>query len=175
MGFISGAHGIRGDVILRSFAQDPAAISDYGELTSKDGSRTFEIMVRRVTNKGVVAGIKGITDRNGAEALKGTELYVARDQLDEPSDGEFYFDDLIGLSAVDPDGKPIGEVVGVNNFGAGDLLEVRLAGKKQTEYVSFTHDFVPDVDMEARRVVIVLPSEDEDGETSSERTEGNQD
>ncbi len=162
LGFISGAHGIRGDVILRSFAQDPAAVGDYGVLTSKDGSRSFEIKVRRVTNKGVVAGIKGVTDRNSAEALKGTELYVLREQLNEPEEGEFFYSDLIGLSAVDLKGNAVGKVVGVDNFGAGDLLEVRLKGKKQTEYISFTHDFVPDVDLEARRVVIVLPPEDEE-------------
>jgi len=163
LGRISGAHGIRGDVIVRSFTENPASIGDYGALSNEDGSATFKLSVKRVSSKGVITRVKGVDDRNGAEALKGVELYVSRDQLGEPAGGAFFYTDLIGLSAVDVEGLKVGDVVGVDNFGAGDLLEVRLTGRKQTEYIAFTHDFVPEVDVDGGRVVIVLPFSDDEG------------
>jgi 16S rRNA processing protein RimM len=117
-----------------------------------------------VTGKGVVARIEGVTDRNAAEALKGTELYVDRDRLPAATEGEFYHADLIGLDAVDPDGKAIGSIVAVQNFGAGDLLEVRLAGSTRTELVPFTEAAVPTVDMSAGRAVVILPPTTDDEE-----------
>ena len=96
-----------------------------------------------MTPKGVVARIDGIADRNAAEALKGIELYVDRERLPAAAEGEFYHADLIGLAAVDPAGKPIGEIVGRANFGAGDLLEIRLAGSRKTELMPFTDDTSP--------------------------------
>jgi len=161
LGRVSGAHGIRGDVILKSFTEDPMGIGGYGILTNADGSQNFEITVKHITSKGLVARVRGITDRNGAEALKGTELYVTREQLGEPSDGEFFHVDLIGLSAVGDDGRDLGTVVDVVNYGAGDLLEIRLPGKTQTELVAFTKAFVPSVDFDKGQVVIADALEDE--------------
>ena len=109
-----------------------------------------------MTQKGVVVRIAGIAGRNAAEALKGVSLYVDRERLPTPEEGEFYHADLIGLAAVDPDGRPVGEVVAVYNHGAGDLLEVRLAESGKTELVAFTDVFVPEVDLAARRVVVRL-------------------
>ena len=162
LGRITGAHGIRGDVIVQSFTDDPLSIGAYGTLATKDGARSFEISAKRLGSKGVVARIKGIDDRNAAEALKGVELYVSRQQLGDAEDGAFFYADLVGLAVDDPDGIRVGEVVAVENFGAGDLLEVRLTGRKKTEYVAFTHDFVPVVDIEGGRVVVVVPSEAKD-------------
>jgi 16S rRNA processing protein RimM len=162
LGRITGPHGIRGEVSVRSFAQTAEAIGDYGALTDQSGARAFHLKVVRVTPKGaVIARIKDVTDRNAAEALAGTDLYVERDRLPPPAEGEFYHADLIGMTAVAPDGTPIGEVVDIQNYGAGDLVEIRLAGSRTTELVPFSDAFVPDVDVPRRRVVVVLPSSDE--------------
>lgn len=159
LGEITGAHGVRGEVLVRSFTADPAAIGEYGALTDADGTAPLALKVVRVTPKGaVVARVKGIGDRNGAEALKGRKLHVAREMLPETdADGEFYHADLIGLAAVDGDGRVMGEVVAVQNYGAGDLLEIRLAGTRKAELVPFTRRCVPVVDVAAGRVQIELP------------------
>jgi 16S rRNA processing protein RimM len=166
LGRIAGAHGIRGEVVIHSYAGVPEEIGIYGPLSDAKSARTFEIEGARPTAKGVVARLKGVADRNAAEALKGTELYVDRDRLPAAAEDEFYHADLIGLDAVDPEGKPIGKIVSVQNFGAGDLIEIRLSGTDRTEFVPFTETSVPSIDMTAGRVVIVLPettgSEDEE-------------
>jgi 16S rRNA processing protein RimM len=159
LGRIADAHGIRGDVLIHAYTASPEAIGAYGALSDKSGARAFEIQQARVTPKGVIARLAGVSDRNAAEALKGTELYVERDRLPPPADGEFYHADLIGLAAFDRDGAPAGEIVAVVNFGAGDLLEVRFPGAGTSEFVPFTEDCVPTVDIAAGRVVIALPSE----------------
>jgi 16S rRNA processing protein RimM len=161
LGRIAGAHGIRGEVLIKTFTAVPESIGAYGPLADKGGTRVFEIKSVRVTAKGVVARLKGVADRNAAEALKGVELYVAREKLPAAAEGEFYHADLIGLSAVDPEGRPIGEIVAVHNFGAGDLIEVRLAGSGKTELVPFTDDTVPEVDIAGRRAVVVMQEMDE--------------
>lgn len=165
LGRITGPHGIRGEVSVRSFAHVAGAVGDYGALTDEAGTRTFDVKVVRVTPKGaVIARIKGVTDRNAAEALAGTDLYVERDRLPPPAEGEFYHADLIGMTAIAPDGTPIGEVVDIQNYGAGDLVEIRLAGSRTTELVPFSDAFVPDVDVPRRRIVVVMPSMEDDPE-----------
>jgi 16S rRNA processing protein RimM len=156
LGRITGAHGIRGEVVIDSFASEPADIAAYGPLATQDG-RALDIKVVRVTTKGVIARVSGISDRNGAEALKGVGLYVDRDRLPEAEEGEFYHADLIGLRAEDKRGNLIGTVVAVANYGAGDILEIRLAGKSATELIPFEDAFVPIVDIAGRRVVVELP------------------
>jgi 16S rRNA processing protein RimM len=155
LGRIAGAHGIRGEVLIKTFTERPEDIAAYGQLDDGAGRR-FRVKVVRVTPKGVVARIDGVDDRNGAEALKGVSLGVDRASLPAPDEGEFYHADLIGLAAVDPDGRPVGVVVAVYNHGAGDLLELRLADSGKTELVAFTDAFVPTVDLAARRVVVQL-------------------
>lgn len=157
LGAIAGAHGIRGDVVVKSFAEFAEDIAAYGPLHSKDGKRQFTLSVRSVTPKGVVAHIAGVNDRNAAEALRGTELYVDRSALPEAEDGEFYYADLIGLDAVGEDGAAVGRVVAIHNFGAGDLIEIALAGSGKTELIPFTDACVPEVDLAGRRVRVNLP------------------
>jgi 16S rRNA processing protein RimM len=157
LGRIAGAHGIRGEVVVHSYAERPDNIVAYGPLTDEDGTRVFSLENVRVTNKGVVARIAGVGDRTAAEALKGVGLYVDRDRLPAATEGEYYHADLIGLAAIDPQGARIGEIVAVQNYGAGDLLEIRLTGSSKTELVPFTDECAPQVDLDARRVVIVLP------------------
>ncbi len=158
LGRITGAHGIQGDVLVHSFAAEPADIAAYGPLSDKSGARQFRLRVLRMTPKGaVIARIAGVADRNAAEALKGVELYVARKKLPQPDDGEFYHADLIGLAAVAPEGSALGEIIAVHNFGAGDLIEIRMAGTNATELVPFNDRYVPTVDLATRRAVVVMP------------------
>jgi 16S rRNA processing protein RimM len=157
LGQIASAHGIRGDVMIRTYTETPEAIASYGALTDSRGQHRFEIKVQRVTDKGVVAHIKGVDDRTAAEALRGVELYVDRDHLPATSDDEFYHADLIGLDAITGDGQPFGTVIAVQNFGAGDLLEIRRPGRRDTDYIPFTNDCVPDVDIGNRRIVVEPP------------------
>jgi len=162
LGHIAGAHGIRGEVLIKTYTEAPENVGTYGPLSDESGTRTFNLKSARTTPKGVVARLQGIDDRNAAEALKGVALYIERERLPAAADGEFYHADLIGLAAVNGDGKPLGEIVAVQNYGAGDLLEIRLAGASKTELVPFTDAAVPEVDIAARRVVVILPSEARD-------------
>ncbi|MFZ4809647.1 MAG: ribosome maturation factor RimM [Hyphomicrobiaceae bacterium] len=157
LGQITGAHGIRGDVVLRTFTAEPDAIADYGPLSDRAGRR-FVISGLRVTPKGVIARLEGISDRTAAEKLRGTELFVDRARLPAPEDGAFYYEDLVGLTAALADGTVVGKVVAIQNYGAGDLVEVAMPGKKQTELLPFTDAFVPTVDIAGGRIIVVLPS-----------------
>ena len=157
LGRITGAHGIRGDVVIESFTQEPGDIASYGPLASEDGARQFELTVTRVTPRGVIARIAGVADRTGAEALKGVALYVARSRLPAANEDEFYRADLVGLRAEDAEGNVVGSVVAVLNFGAGDLLELRLADTKTTDVIPFSNQFVPVVDVAGGRVIVDLP------------------
>jgi 16S rRNA processing protein RimM len=161
LGRITAAHGIRGEVMIHAYTEPPENISAYGALTDRSGARAFDIECRRVTARGVVARLAGVSNRSAAEALKGTDLYVMRDRLPTAAEGEFYHWDLVGLAAVNAQGRCIGEIVAVQNYGAGDLLEVRLTGCARTQLIPFSDAFVPQVDLTARRAVIVLPAQEE--------------
>ena len=157
LGRFGAAHGIRGEVMVRTFTGGAADIAAYGPLSDKASARSFKLKVVRVTDKGVVARVDGITDRNGAETLNGIDLYVDRAKFPEPDEAEYYHADLIGLRAVAPDGTEIGGVIAVENFGAGDLLEIRKAGSGETEYVPFTNACVPEVNIKARQLTVIMP------------------
>jgi 16S rRNA processing protein RimM len=144
MAVIGAAHGIRGEVRVKSFTGDPLALADYGPLYARDG-RKFTIVDLRPANTVVVARFKGISDRAVAEALTGTELFVDRSALpDNDEDDEFYHADLVGLAVRDDTGVEIGRVTGVQNFGGGDLLEVAISGQHET-LVPFTAAAAPEI------------------------------
>lgn len=171
LGRIVAAHGIRGDVLVASFTQRPEDIAAYGALSDAAGTRAFRLRVVRVTAKGVVARIEGVGDRSAAEALRGAELWIDRARLPAADANEFYHADLIGLAAVSPTGAVVGRVVGVENYGAGDLLDIRLEGTGRTELVPFTGAFVPEVDVAGGRLVVRMPdeaAEDDDGPEGGE-------
>lgn len=168
LGRITDAHGLKGEVKIASFTARPEDIAAYGPLTTADNSRRFEIASLRSASSGVViAQLTAVTDRTAAEKLKGTELYVAREALPAPEEGEFYHSDLMGLPARTPNGELIGEVVAVHNFGAGDLLEIRLSGASRTELVPFDEANVPKVDLQERYAVIVFPDGEDKEDGSS--------
>ena len=159
MAKIGAAHGVRGELRLWPFTQDPLDAASYGPLETKDGKLRFEVAHVRVSKDHLVARLKGVETREAAEALNGVELYVARDQLPPPEEDEFFHADLIGLQAVDHDDGVIGEIVAVHNFGAGDLIELRLAAGGITTLLPFSRAVVPVIDLANGRVVIELPNE----------------
>ena len=155
---IGAAHGVRGAVKLWTFTEDPLAVKHYGPLTTKDGTRQFEVTHAREAKDHLVATLKGIATREEAERLNGVELYIARDKLPETDEGEYYHADLIGLAAVTAADAPIGRVIAIHNFGAGDIIEIApLEGA--TLLLPFTNAVVPTVDIKAGKVVIELPGE----------------
>ncbi len=152
------AHGVRGEVRLRSFTEDPLAFNSYGPLESEDGARRFKIEALRPAKDHFVARIAGIGDRSAAEKLTNLKLYVARDALPPVEDeGTYYHADLIGLAAVTPEGEPLGTVTAVLNFGAGDIIEIKRDGSEPL-LVPFTDAAVPEIDMTARRMVVSPPT-----------------
>jgi 16S rRNA processing protein RimM len=156
LGEIGAAQGLKGEVRLRSYTHDPAAIARYGALDDEHG-RPIEIESLRVTPKALIVRIKGVTTREGAEALANTKLYIARSRLPERDEEEWYHADLIGLAVVNAGGAPIGTVIAVQNFGAGDLIEIKPSAGGPTVLVPFTRDAVPEVDVEGGRLVLVPP------------------
>ena len=165
---IGGAHGLRGDVKLKSFTADPMAVKNYGPLTTEDGSASFEIEALRAAKGHLVARFRGVGDRNAAERLANLRLFVPRDRLPPPSADEFYLADLIGLCAVTADGTEIGTVAAIHDFGAGDILELRPQAGGTTIMVPFTAAFVPSVDIAGGRIV-VAPAEDAPGNRGAAR------
>jgi 16S rRNA processing protein RimM len=160
---IGAAHGVRGAVKLWTFTEDALAVTRYGPLTTKDGARQFEVTHAREAKDHLVATLKGVTTRDEAERLNGIELYIAREKLPATDDDEYYHADLIGLAAVTVDNAPIGRVVAIHNFGAGDIIEIApLQGS--TLLLPFTNAVVPSVDLAAGRVVIELPAEIDGGD-----------
>jgi 16S rRNA processing protein RimM len=162
LGRIGRAQGLKGEVRLTSFTGDPLAIASYGPLESEDGARRFEIERISHRNGVIVARLKGVTDRAAAEALTNEELWIARDRL-PAADGEdeYLLADLIGCTVHGPDGRHVGTVADVPNYGAGDLIEIALFGaeasKHKTVLVPFTRAFVPEVDVKARRITADIP------------------
>ncbi|WP_441244363.1 ribosome maturation factor RimM [Tardiphaga sp. 768_D3_N2_1] len=155
---IGAPHGVRGQVRLWTFTEDPFAVLDYGPLATKDGKRSFEVDNVREAKGHLVATLKGVATREDAERLNGVELYVARDALPDTEDDEYYHADLIGLAAVNAAGDAIGRVVAIHNFGAGDIIEIA-PQEGATLLLPFTNAVVPTVDLAAGRVVIELPGE----------------
>jgi 16S rRNA processing protein RimM len=157
VGDIGRAQGLKGEVRIRSFTQEPSAIASYGPLEDETASRLFEFEGLRADGKGLIASIKGVTTREGAEALTGTKLYLPRDRLPERGEEEWYHADLVGLTALDPDGKTLGTVTAVHNFGAGDVIEVSPEGGGPELLVAFTDANVPEVNVPEGWIRVVPP------------------
>jgi 16S rRNA processing protein RimM len=153
------AHGVRGEIRLWPFTEDPLAVASYGPLETQDGKQRFEIATARAAKDHLVARVKGVDTRDAAEKLNGLELYVAREKLPATEDDEFYHADLIGLSAVTQQGEALGRIIAVHNFGAGDIIEIAPGNGGETKLLPFTNAVVPTVDLGARRATIVLPDE----------------
>lgn len=156
VGVVTGAHGVRGAVRLKSFTAEPGDITRYGPLEDESGARCFRLRLTGSAKGVVIAKLAGIDDRDAAEALRGLRLYLPRAALPPPGEDEYYHADLIGLEATLTDGTPLGPVRAVHDFGAGDTLEIaREAGPPLV--VPFTRAVVPVVDIAAGRLVVDPP------------------
>jgi 16S rRNA processing protein RimM len=163
LGVVGAPHGVRGAVRIKSFTDEPEAIARYGALEDEAGERKFTLRVVGAA-KGdgmLIATLSGVADRDRAEALRGLRLYLPRAALPPTDEDEFYYADLIGLGAALQDGTPVGTVIAVHDFGAGDMLEIAREGsaghRGQPVLVPFTRAAVPVVDVAGRRVVIDPP------------------
>jgi 16S rRNA processing protein RimM len=155
LGVFGAPQGVRGEVRVKSLTADPGAIGAYGPLTDKARARTFVFeSLRTLKDDMLVARLAGVSTRTAAEALKGAEIFARRDQLPPPGDDEFYYDDLIGFEAVDAEGAPIGRVVSLMNYGAGDVLEIAPAQGGETILLPFTKRVAPRIDFDTGRIVI---------------------
>jgi 16S rRNA processing protein RimM len=160
LGVVIGAQGLAGEVRVKAFTARPEQIAAYGPLHTADG-RHFAIADLRC-HKGdvVIVTFEGVASRNAAESLKGVELYVARTALPHAGENEFYHADLIGLRAEDEQGRELGEVRAVHNFGAGDVLEIARTDGGNL-FLSFTKETVPVIDLAERRIVVAEPPDEE--------------
>jgi 16S rRNA processing protein RimM len=162
---IVGAHGIKGEVKLKSFTYDPLSVGRYGPLQSSSGQQ-FEITKLKAAKDDFIASLKNVNDRNAAEALKGIELFVAREKLPKLKTREAYAHDLMGLDVVLENGTTLGKLVAMPNYGAGDLLEVAVEGNSETVLIPFTNAFVPQEDFGSGKIIVNLPDgylDDDDG------------
>ncbi|WP_423065791.1 ribosome maturation factor RimM [Devosia sp. CN2-171] len=165
VGRIGAAHGIKGEVRVQSFTEDPLALVSYGPLATSKPGLTIRILAARTTTNVLVARIEGVNDRTAAEKLNGVELFIDRALLPDPDDeDDFYHADLLGLRAQLADGTALGTVSAVPNFGAGDLLEVRDERSGDTYLYPFTKAVVPEVKVADGYLVIEPPVETEPGE-----------
>jgi len=160
VGRVAGAFGVKGETRITAYTADPLALTAYGPLLRKTGAPGLTIMSARPAKGGIVARVKEIATPEQADALRGLELYVPRDRLPEPDDeDEFYLTDLIGLAAEAPDGTPLGVVAAVENYGAGDLLEIKPPGAAPNWQVAFTRENAPAVHIAEGRIVVARPDE----------------
>lgn len=171
LGHIVGAHGVKGAVLVRSYTEDPEAIASYGALEDEAGRARFELEVDGATGKGLICRVTGVGDRTQAEALKGAALYVARDKLPDPGEGEYYHVDLVGLDAVTEEMKPLGRVVGVLNFGAGDILEIKPEGAARTVLYPMMEAVVRRIDFDQGVIVLTPPDEVDAGDRAAAETD----
>jgi len=159
LGRIGAAHGIRGEVRIQSFTENPGDIASYGLLQTDRPDLTVRIAKIRPSKNVLIANLDGVNDRNGAEVLNGVALYVSRDRLpDIGAEDDFYYSDLIGLVVRLQDGAEFGRVRNVVNYGAGDILEItELNGR--VVLLPFTKQIVPEVKISEGFIVIALPGE----------------
>jgi 16S rRNA processing protein RimM len=159
VGRFGAAQGVRGEIRIKSYTADPLSVGEYGPLSDETGARKFEIeRLRPLKDDMLVAKVKGLANRDAAQALTGLALFVSREKLPPPDDDEFYIADLVGLAAVTPDGATIGRVKNIVNYGAGDILEIQPSAG-DTLLAPFTKEVAPKIDFAAGHIVVILPTE----------------
>ena len=163
MGAFGAPQGVRGEIRVKSLTKEPSAIGGYGPLTDKGRARAFAFeTLRPLKDNMLIARVAGVSSREAAEALKGVEIFARRDQLPPPNEDEFYYDDLVGLEALDAAGERLGRVVSLMNYGAGDVLEIAPPQGGETLLLPFTKRVAPSIDFDVGRIVIEQPGEVED-------------
>ena len=156
LGVIIGPHGIKGAVRVKSFTEKPKSIAEYGTLHDKYG-KSFDLQLEGQSKGTLIVSIKGMTTRTQAEVLKGTELFIKRKVLPHTVDGEYYHADLVGLNVYNRDGKKMGVVKAIHNFGAGDIVEVVIAETENTVLIPFNNNTVPEIDFVKQEMIVEIP------------------
>tara|TARA_Y100000031_G_scaffold40119_1_gene45474 strand:- start:82222 stop:82776 length:555 start_codon:yes stop_codon:yes gene_type:complete len=151
---IATAHGIKGYVRAKIFMENPHDIEDYNPLfTSETGAETLHVTLKNPIKNQWLVEIGGVSDRTEAEKLRNLDLYINADALPEAEDGAFYYKDLIGLTAYDDKGETVGKVINVDNFGSGDLLEIKPMDG-ESFYLPFKDEFSGNIDLKAKTIVV---------------------
>ena len=153
LGRIVGAHGVRGIVRVRSHTANPDDLTAYGPLSDAAGARRFALSLTGHVKGLLLARIEGVEDRNAAEALRGTDLHIARAALPPTEGEEYYHVDLLGLQAESPDGDALGRVSAIHDHGAGPIVEIQPADGPSA-LIPFTREHVPTVDIQGGRMVV---------------------
>jgi len=159
VGRVAGAFGVKGEVRLSAYTETPAALLAFKTLLREDGSHALTLLSGRPQKDDLVCRTSEIPTKEAADALRGLRLFVPREAFPEPEEDEFYLTDLIGMAAVTPEGKVLGKIKAVQDFGAGDILEIDPGKGAQTWYLPFTREAVPEVDIAGGKVVAVRPNE----------------
>ena len=158
---VSGAFGVKGEVRIRTYTDNPLAVLNFRELSRVNGQPGLTLVSGRSFKEGLIARAKEISTKEEADALKGLDLYAPRSALPPAEDDEFYLTDLIGLRAEAPDGSALGTVKSVQNYGAGDVLEIEAPGRGPSWMVAFTAETAPEIDTDGGRIVVIRPGETE--------------
>ena len=154
---VAGAFGVKGEIRITTFTADPLALRQYKRLLREDGAPGLELAAARAVKGAVIARAKGVDTRDQAEALRGLTLHVRREDLPAPDEDEFYLADLIGLSVETAAGEVLGKVKAVNDFGAGDLLEIQ-PPRGASWWLPFTREAVPEVRIAEGKVIAAPPA-----------------
>ncbi len=158
LGKILSPHGVKGQVKVWSYAEFPYNLIAYGPLTDKSGKRVFKLSLEGQAGGALIATVEGVADRDAAERLRGTELFVPRCAFPDPAQGQYYQSDLVGTPVVTEDGAPFGTLGAFHNFGAGVIAEIRFADGKSEMY-AFTEKNFPTIDPANHRITINPPEE----------------
>ena len=161
VGRVAGAFGVRGELRITSYTEAPLALVEYRRLLREDGAAGLTLTGGRAVKDAVIARAEEVTTREQAEALRGLKLFVSRESLPAPDEDEFYLADLIGMIVETPAGEALGLVKSVQNYRAGDLLEIEPGEGQPTWMLPFTREAVPEVRLAERRLVAVRPEETE--------------
>jgi 16S rRNA processing protein RimM len=160
VGVITSVNGVKGHVKIRSFTQKSSDIANFNHIFDPESKKEYKISVVSAKKDYIIAGIEGVNSRNDAERMRNTQLFIKRSELPEAANNdEYYHADLIGIQAKAQDGRPIGVVKNVLNFGAGDVLEIYNASTEKTSYYPFTKQFVPELDVPAG-ILTLMPLEE---------------
>lgn len=159
VGRIAGAFGVKGEVRVTTYTENPLSILSYGQLLRENGEPALTLHAGRAQGGGVICRAKEIATKEDADRLRGLKLFIDRAALPPPDEDEFYITDLVGLEAFTPEGESLGRVRAVQDFGAGDLIEIEGGRGRPSFYLPFTRDCVPDVDIPGGRLTVVRPVE----------------
>lgn len=156
VGVIYHPHGLKGEVKIKTFTQQPTDVLSYTALFDKSGQSLKITSGRPFKDNIIIAKFAHLTDRNKSEAVKGQEIYIQRSQLDDQllNPDEVFYQDLVGLKVINQDNYSCGKIIGVHNYGAGDLLEIKLFEKGEEIFVPFSHPDVSAIDTAAQTIII---------------------